>query len=119
MDDFISRQMAIDALGEEPEVWLENDDYALGLNNQWHYDVNALMAVSSAQQWIPVSERLPEDGVDVLVTDDSGGYATIRTDWMFTKEGSGERDWVGSQRITAWMPLPKPYKEEKNNAEVH
>lgn len=64
MDDLISRQAAIDALGEEPEVWLENDDYELGLNNQWHYDVDALMAVPSAQRWIPVSEGLPEDGID-------------------------------------------------------
>ena len=28
MDDTISRQAAIDALGEEPEVWTENDEYA-------------------------------------------------------------------------------------------
>ena len=49
MDDLISRQAAIDALGEEPEVWTGNDEYAQGLNNQWHYDVIALEAVPSAQ----------------------------------------------------------------------
>ena len=49
MDDLISRQAAIDALGEEPEVWTGKDEYAQGLNNQWHYDVNALKAVPSAQ----------------------------------------------------------------------
>lgn len=49
MDRLVSLQAAIDALGEEPEVWTGNDEYAQGLNNQWHYDVNALKAVPSAQ----------------------------------------------------------------------
>ena len=47
--DCISRQAAIDSLGAEPEVWINDDDYAMGANNQWHYDVNALKAVPSAQ----------------------------------------------------------------------
>lgn len=59
MDVLIYKQDAIDALGEEPEVWSENDEYAQGLNNQWHYDVNAIKAVLPVQpepaiplQWI-------------------------------------------------------------------
>ena len=55
--DTISRQEAIDALGEEPEVWTGKDEYAQGLNNQWHYDVNALKALPSAERhgrWIDV-----------------------------------------------------------------
>lgn len=49
MADLIRRQEAIDALGEEPEVWTGNDEYAQGLNNQWHYDIIALKAVPTAQ----------------------------------------------------------------------
>ena len=52
MRDLIDKQEAIDALGEEPEVWMEDDEYAKGLNNQWHYDVNALKALPSAQSEI-------------------------------------------------------------------
>ncbi len=49
MNDLISRQAAIDALDEEPAVWDEKDEYEQGLNSQWHYDVNAIKAVPSAQ----------------------------------------------------------------------
>lgn len=49
VDDTISRQAAIDALGDEPEVWTGKDEYAMVLNNQWHYDRNAIKAVPSAQ----------------------------------------------------------------------
>ena len=69
MDDLISRRAAIDALGEEPEVWSDDDDYALGLNNQWHYDVNALKAVSPAPstptwihgRWIKMTGMMPPE----------------------------------------------------------
>lgn len=49
VEDAISRKAAIDALGDEPYVWTEKDEYAMGLNNQWHYDRNAIKAVPSAQ----------------------------------------------------------------------
>ena len=52
MKDTIYRQAAIDALGDEPEVWTGRDEYAQGLNNQWHYDRNALKAVPSVQSEI-------------------------------------------------------------------
>lgn len=47
--DLIDRKAAIEALGEEPEVWSGKDEYEQGLNNQWHYDVNAIKALPSAQ----------------------------------------------------------------------
>lgn len=53
-DDLISRQAAIEALGEEPEVWTGKDEYAQGLNNQWHYDKNAIKALPSVDA-VPVT----------------------------------------------------------------
>ena len=49
MDDVISRQAAIDALGEEPEAWPGNDEYAQGLKNQWWHDVYALKTAPPTQ----------------------------------------------------------------------
>lgn len=44
MDDLISRQAAIDALGEEPEVWLDTDA-EIAQRAQWRADKAAIEAV--------------------------------------------------------------------------
>ncbi len=48
MDDLISRQAAIEALGEEPLVWHEGED-EIAERNQWRRDVNAIKALPSTQ----------------------------------------------------------------------
>lgn len=49
MDDLISRKVAIEALGERPIVWTDNDDYVLGERNQYDMDKLAIETVPSAQ----------------------------------------------------------------------
>ena len=48
MDDMISRQAAINALGEEPPVWYDGED-EIAERNQWRRDVAAIKALPSAQ----------------------------------------------------------------------
>ena len=48
-DDVISRQDAIDAFGDKPEVWTEDDEYAKGCASQWESDILAIKALPSAQ----------------------------------------------------------------------
>jgi len=48
-DDLISRQAAIEALGEEPPVWYDGED-ELAERDQWRRDVNAIKALPSAQE---------------------------------------------------------------------
>ena len=122
-DDSISRQAAIDALGDEPEVWTGRDEYAQGLNNQWHYDRNAIKAVPSAQpqRWIPVSERLPDEWKRVLIQNDEGlflvGFVKDRgwgKEWYYQYEMYDYDAYVESEqgKIVAWCELPKPWKGE-------
>lgn len=68
--------------------------------------------------WIPVSERLPEikrDYVECyLVTDGRFcwmAYYIREKEWIFADctNCKNKIDWTG---IVAWMPLPKPYKED-------
>ena len=60
------------------------------------------------QEWIPVSERLPEKEGLYIVTDDSGGVAwASESFYMPLDDGGAYWDYAN---VTAWMPLPKPYK---------
>jgi hypothetical protein len=47
-DDLISRQAAIDALGEEPPVWYDGED-EIAERDQWRRDVAAIEAVPSEE----------------------------------------------------------------------
>lgn len=105
MDDLISRQVIIDAIDEIESEVEDGDGFQYEKWRQYFCELP-----SAEPRWIPVTERLPEDEVNVFVTDDAGGLATTEIDCMFTREDTGEREWLTSQRVTAWMPRPKPYK---------
>ena len=72
--DLISRQDAIDALGEKPLAWTEGE-YELGLQQQWEADVNALKALPSAQpERKPVIRCwCPKCGFEMIPTIDKDG----------------------------------------------
>ena len=53
--ELISRQAAINALGDKPLAWTEGE-YEIGLQNQWQSDVDALKELPSVQP-----ERLTDD----------------------------------------------------------
>jgi hypothetical protein len=76
-------------------------------------------------RWIPVEERLPEDGEPVLTiycTKGALSGTTIRARvidkdfdsrvvWYDTEAGH----WVKENNITHWMPLPNPPEEKAND----
>ena len=110
--DTISRQDAIKALGEEPEVWVDSD-YEIASRTQWNTDRLAIETVPPAQQWIPVTERLPERCSHVLVTD----WGEIELAY-YSSEGKWYAGDYKLKNVTAWMPLPEPWKGE-SDAKIH
>jgi hypothetical protein len=51
MSDLIDRQAAIDAIGEQPLVWDDDDDFTQGKATQWEYDIDAIKALPSVQPY--------------------------------------------------------------------
>ena len=110
MSDLINRQAVLDALDLLDEDW----------RNVMAYKVEK---IPSAQAWIPVSERLPEEYGEYLVTMKSGlvqeatykpkrTYVDFRTGWSACySDGLFYHD---DSEVIAWQLLPEPYKEDKN-----
>ena len=68
--------------------------------------------------WIPVTERLPEDMVDVLCYYEYFRYGnyncmfrTIDRGHVFKGRWFGEAGEGHKNKVFAWMPLPEPYKD--------
>lgn len=60
-------------------------------------------------QWIPCSEKMPEDNTDVIVCFYSGTVTEMRYWGNEIFQGIYEHT---AKVIVAWMPLPEPYKEK-------
>lgn len=119
MSDLISRQNAIKAIKDLPNCPNGYSDT---------YDKARIIGViedlPSAQQWIPYSERLPEEEDMYLVTGiTKDGYRFRDTVSMHFNRWTGYGDTMSkpdvvwetfedTDTVIAWMPLPEPYKED-------
>ena len=64
--------------------------------------------------WIPVSERLPDDGTIVLLQDYKGYYELGSCKTRSGIKGFENGDWWSSaNNYIAWQQLPEPYKENE------
>ncbi len=105
--DTIYRRDAIDALScENPtEIYVFYDDA-----------VKAIRRLPSAErkgEWIPCSERLPEKGDVVLITNAKGNVKHGQYRGVdFVANGNYYWWWKKntSECVKAWMPLPEPYQ---------
>ena len=116
MDDLISRQAAIEAIGELCSCTLDEEA-------MWREIIGRIPSIQQGQQWIPVSEKLPNCNGCYLVWRPHffGGEIGMPAICYF----DGQNVWHDSygvdfervlhpDDVTAWMPLPEPYEGEES-----
>ncbi len=78
--------------------------------------IEALEQKPKTGNWITVSERLPEENKTVIASTEYGVYPAARYTKKYGKycwEWASEAIigcWEELECVTAWMPLPEPYK---------
>ena len=76
----------------------------------------AALREQEERRWIPVAERLPEsEGTYLVYTERGTVYAShFYEKKVFRDDYVREPQWCqrGKVKVTHWMPLPKPPKEE-------
>ena len=74
--------------------------------------IKHMPTIEPEQRWIPCSERPPEESGLYIVTNVGRCGELVETRYYYIREDSNF--WGGNQsyKVLAWMPLPKPYKEE-------
>ena len=79
---------------------------------------DAKMALKNVRRWIPVEERLPELGEDVLISFSNFSVPAIG---RYDEDEEGGAWFIGDETeslvsqdmfVNAWMPLPEPYRSE-------
>ena len=77
---------------------------------EWKEKYFELVENEIVSKWIPCSERLPENAMNVIAQFSSGTVTELRYAGNGIFEGIYD---YSTKVIIAWMPLPKPYKEEE------
>ena len=69
------------------------------------------------ERWIPVSEKLPKsEGYYLATYLDSELYADLVGIVHFSCNYKHNNGFFLSEKVSAWMPLPDPYKGGDDNA---
>lgn len=106
--DLISRANAIRWVKTECNQYGKPTlDYDSGLKVIEHLKKMPSELPSAEAGWIPCSERLPKEYAQYLVCLKSGECYVY---WL--KDSDWARGMAEKEGILAWMPLPKPYRED-------
>lgn len=103
----------IDLIAEQPTIEDKTEDFMLAIATLTEHHAKEKLewlkmikdVAQYCSKWIPVTERLPEEWVDVLALLQSGGYiVAVRSGKHWRERWSNG---LLDRPPTHWMPLPK------------
>lgn len=110
--EIISGGLHVDIDGEiikavhKYDIAVDKDELIRALRyDREQYEKGFRDGAASVQWWIPVTERLPEDGVRVLTSHDDG---IVRLGMNKGGFGAVVNRQHRFAEVTHWMPLPEP-----------
>lgn len=100
-----------------------NSDFISGIETWYEAVLKKINEQPKCLEWIPCSERLPEEaekeGINgiyklyLVILDDAtegiGAYMHYEKAWL-TKKLYGQKHFSTDNTVIAWMELPEPYK---------
>lgn len=119
-------QKALNAISDTLIYYMVRKDLNLLPSDNEIYDAMAtlrkLVDKAESFEWIPFEMedgflycQIPDDGEDILVTD---GKVVWHDTWIECDEGYVLDSGYELYKCLAWMPLPKPYKENENENDI-
>ena len=119
----IDEKNLIEQLEKYKDEWNATNAFSVGILSGLQLAIETTYKQSKVCEWIPVSERLPEDNKmseyydSVIVTLDSGRvvsgcYVNCYEEWWVDAEDGEKCSINATGRVIAWMPLPEPYEED-------
>lgn len=134
MDKLISLQAAIDALNDMSKNYEKNGKREYHPHIDFVIDVITMLPSVSTEKtgrWIPVSEKLPEDGIYLVTVERTPGVPRIETksfakdlhrvdDYDFPEHKCGwyeydsEYGYWEDTDVIAWQPLPPCYDPQES-----
>ena len=119
MSDYIDRQAALNAINIEREYMTRRQEWGAE-HILTHYGYRIIADMPSAEvepvrhgKWIPVAERLPDLWDERYLVSLAWGGVGVMEYKSTGFHNYGSFSPVPIEIVTAWMPLPEPYKEDE------
>ena len=126
IESYISDMKALPSAQPDTDEWCHDCkeyDQERHCCPRWNRVIrDTLKDAKQEPRWIPCSERLPEEGRQVLVYARSVHFALAKYDEMREADGTYEKQWVTFDAwkpfykikgVIAWQPLPEPWRGEE------
>ena len=110
------------SLGEPPENWTSSPEEIQALNDFYSFQ-DLIDAQLTVNQWIPCSERLPQEVKGVICSMNDGTVTELclctspyknDAEHYYWEDPTGEY-YYAFKEVYAWKPLPEPWRGEEHD----